>query len=122
MAMDGTPGLVGIGMSGAFSSGIRKIVPKESCSIGWSFIYELLQSDTIQSTVDRFSKGTTILHASSSLNHMVFLRPTKMLLDLFEDTTAPILRQILLLNGQNRKLAQARNLLLPRLMSGKLVV
>ncbi|HJH32335.1 MAG TPA: hypothetical protein C5S50_09225 [Methanosarcinaceae archaeon] len=104
ITMDGTPGLVSLGMKGAFSSGIRKIVLKEECGIDWSFIYELLQSDAIQSTVERFAKGTTIFHASSSLNHMVFLKPTETLLDIFEDMTAPVLRQILLLNDQNKQL------------------
>ncbi|MDF1541199.1 MAG: hypothetical protein P1Q69_20035, partial [Candidatus Thorarchaeota archaeon] len=122
ITMDGTPGLVSFGMKGAFSSGIRKVIPKEQCGIGWSFIYELLLSDEIQSTVERFAKGTTILHASSSLNHMVFLKPTETLLDLFEDTTAPVLRQILLLNDQNQQLSQARDLLLPRLMNGEVAV
>jgi len=119
ITMDGTPGLVSFGMKGAFSSGIRKIVPKEQCGIGWSFIYELLQSDSIQSTVDRFAKGTTILHASSSLNQMVFLKPIETLLGLFEDVTSPVLRQILLLSEQNKQLTQARDLLLPRLMNGE---
>ena len=122
ITMDGTPGLVSLGMKGAFSSGIRKVVPKEQCGIGWSFIYELLQSNAIQSTIDRFAKGTTILHASSSLNHMVFLMPPNTLLELFEDATAPVLRQILLLNNQNQQLAQARDLLLPRLMNGEVAV
>jgi len=122
ITMDGTPGLVGFGMSGAFSSGIRKVAPKDQCGIGWSFTYELLQSDAIQSTIDSFAKGTTILHASSSLNNMVFLKPPKTLLDLFEVVNAPFLHQILILDNQNDQLTKARDLLLPRLMKGEIAV
>jgi len=119
ITMDGTPGLVGFGMTGAFSSGIRKVVPRDS-GIGWSFIYALLKSESIQSTVAKFAKGTTILHASSSIDHMVFLQPPKETLAAFESTAGPLLRQVLLLEQQNRKLVKSRDLLLPRLMSGAL--
>lgn len=122
ITMDGTPGLVGFGMTGAFSSGIRKVVPKDNCGIGWSFIYTLLKSESIQATVARFAKGTTILHASSSIDHMVFLRPHQGILDVFEDVAGSLLRQVLLLEQQNRKLVKARDLLLPRLMSGAVTV
>ncbi len=122
ITMDGTPGLVGFGMTGAFSSGIRKVVPKDNCGIGWSFIYTLLKSESIQATVARFAKGTTILHASSSIDHMVFLQSHQGILDVFEDVAGSLLRQVLLLEQQNRKLVKARDLLLPRLMSGAVTV
>ncbi|MDD9820812.1 MAG: restriction endonuclease subunit S [Nitrospira sp.] len=122
ITMDGTPGLVGFGMTGAFSSGIRKVVPKDNCGIGWSFIYTLLKSESIQATVARFAKGTTILHASSSIDHMVFLQPHQGILGVFEDVTGSLLRQVLLLDQQNRKLVKARDLLLPRLMNGAVTV
>ena len=122
ITMDGTPGRVGFGMTGAYSSGIRKIVGKNHCNIGWAFIYTLLQSDAIQTTVDRFSKGTTILHASSSIDHLEFLQPPPNIRCLFEDAVAPLLRQILLLEQKNQKLSQGRDLLMPRLMSGDMAI
>jgi len=120
ITMDGTPGLVGFGMTGAFSSGIRKVVPRDNCGIGWSFIYTLLKSESIQATVAKFAKGTTILHASSSIEHMVFLQPPRETLVAFESIVTPLLQQVLLLEKQNRKLIKSRDLLLPRLMSGKI--
>lgn len=116
ITMDGTPGLVGLGMIGAFSSGIRKVVPKDNCGIGWSFIYTLLKSESIQATVAKFAKGTTIPHASSSIDHMVFFQPPQGTLVAFESIVAPLLRQVLLLARQNRKLIKSRDLLLPQLM------
>ena len=53
---------------------------------------------------------------------MFFLKPTEALLDLFEYTTEPVLRQILLLNYQNKQLSIACNILLPRLMNGEVAV
>ena len=68
------------------------------------------------------AKGTTILHATSSLNHMVFLKPTETLLDMFEDTTEPVLHQILLLNDQKKQLSISCNILLPRLINGEVAI
>ena len=48
---------------------------------------------------------------------MFFLNPTETLVDIFEDTTKPVLRQILLLNDQKKQLSIACNILLPRLMN-----
>jgi type I restriction enzyme S subunit len=48
--------------------------------------------------------------------------PTASLLNLFHQAVEPNLRLISKLNQQNGKLAQARDLLLPRLMSGELAV
>lgn len=51
----------------------------------------------------------------------VFL-PPKPLLDHFHEATEPNFRLIRILDQQNRKLAEARDLLLPRLMNGEITV
>lgn len=48
--------------------------------------------------------------------------PPKMLLDHFHEATEPNFRLIRKLDQQNQKLAQARDLLLPRLMNGEIAV
>ena len=53
---------------------------------------------------------------------MFFLKPTETLLDIFEDTTEPVLRQILLPNDQNKQLSIACNILLSHLMNGEVAV
>jgi type I restriction enzyme S subunit len=48
--------------------------------------------------------------------------PTKGLMNRFGEISEPMIDEILILLEQNQKLAQARDLLLPRLMSGKIDV
>ena len=56
------------------------------------------------------------------LKHQVMLVPTKSLGDKFTAIAGEIMEQIKGLREQNRKLSKARDLLLPRLMSGQLAV
>jgi len=51
-----------------------------------------------------------------------FVVPDEKLITMFTDYVSPILRQIDALLSQNRKLAKARDLLLPRLMNGEIAV
>jgi type I restriction enzyme S subunit len=122
ISLDGTVGLVRIGLEGAFSSGIRRVVPRAKGSIGWAYLYELLQSENIQNTIQAHAKGTTIKHAGSAVDAMRFVRPPDSLTRYFEDQAAPLLRQQLTLLKVNEYLASARDLLLPRLMSGAIPV
>jgi type I restriction enzyme S subunit len=46
--------------------------------------------------------------------------PPRSLLDLFSESAEPIFQQIKVLHAQNQKLRAARDLLLPRLMSGEI--
>jgi type I restriction enzyme S subunit len=50
------------------------------------------------------------------------LWPTEPLLESFEDKTYPLIQQVRLIKKLNEQLAQARDLLLPKLMSGQLDV
>ncbi|MBE0470390.1 MAG: restriction endonuclease subunit S [Methyloprofundus sp.] len=55
----------------------------------------------------------------SSLN---IVMPSGFLLNAFKDFADPVFQQILILQKQNQKLTQARDILLPRLMNGDLAV
>jgi type I restriction enzyme S subunit len=50
------------------------------------------------------------------------LIPPRPLLDLFSESAEPIFQQIKVLHTQNQKLRAARDLLLPRLMSGEITI
>src|SRR5262249_40427589 len=119
VSLDGTVGLVRIGLEGAFSSGIRRVVQKTQ-EVGWALLYELLQSDGIQDTIQAHAKGTTIKHAGTAVDALRFLRPAPPLARYFEDLVSPLLRQKVNLLKSNESLARARDLLLPRLMSGEI--
>ncbi|MGK0411983.1 MAG: type I restriction enzyme S subunit [Polaribacter sp.] len=121
ITLDGTVGKVAMGFEGCYSSGLRKIVYKTDL-IKRSFIYLTLLSANIQGTIQSHAAGTTILHASSSIKFMKILMPKENLLQNFENLVNPMLDEILLLKDKNQILQETRNLLLPRLISGKLSV
>ena len=69
--------------------------------------------------------GTGAIFASVTkreFSNQILLDPPTRLADKFEDLTVPIDDEIRLLHLQNQKLRAARDLLLPRLMSGEIAV
>lgn len=69
------------------------------------------------------SNGATMQHIKKSALSMVFLPiPDEPTLKDFQIETEPILNLIINLNQQNTKLREARDILLPRLMSGEIEV
>ncbi len=58
----------------------------------------------------------------SCFEKFMLLTPPSRLLNAFSEAVEPIFQQIKLLHSQNQKLRAARDLLLPRLMSGELAV
>ncbi len=60
--------------------------------------------------------------SKSKFENIELLRPNILLLRDFDDSCAPMFRQIHVLALQNQKLRTARDLLLPRLMSGQIAV
>jgi len=121
VSLDGSVGIVSMGLKGSYSSGIRKLIIKGD-RVNRSFLYCLMKSHYIQGVIRAYSKGTTIQHAGESIKYMQPVLPSKELMDKFGDIFEPVIDEILVLLDQNQKLAQARDLLLPRLMSGKIDV
>jgi len=70
IALDGSPGVVVRGIEGAYSSGIRKVVLKDSKKLFYDFIYYVLQVCFVQNTIKEYSTGVTIKHASKSLDYI----------------------------------------------------
>jgi type I restriction enzyme S subunit len=69
------------------------------------------------------SNGATMQHIKKSALSMVFLPvPEKSVYSEFQKASDPILNLIINLHQQNDKLREARDILLPRLMSGDIVV
>lgn len=121
ITLDGSVGLVAMNLEGGYSSGLRKIVFKNK-KIKRSFIYQTLLSENIQGTIKAHAAGTTILHAGSSINFMKILLPEEIILNKFETIVFPMIEEILLLKDKNQILQETRDLLLPRLISGKVSV
>lgn len=120
LTLDGSVGLVRIGLSGAYSTGIRKVLARDQARLGWAFIYLLLLSEQVQSTIRAHAKGTTIKHAGSAVAALEFVSPPARLVERFEALAAPMLKQTLALNDRIRNLRRTRDLLLSRLLSGQL--
>jgi len=121
VSLDGSVGIVSMGLEGSYSTGIRKLIIKNN-HINRGFIYCLMKSKYVQGIIKAYSKGTTIQHAGESVKHIKPLMPTKDLMDRFGEISEPMIDEMLILLEQNKKIAQARDLLLPRLMSGKINV
>jgi type I restriction enzyme S subunit len=122
ISLDGSVGIVRIGMNGAYSSGIRRVDVKDRSRLGWVFAYQLLLSDRSQETIHAHAKGTTIKHAGSAVAELDFVSPPGTLIAKFEGTAAPIMEQVLILNEYVKNLRVTRDLLLPRLLSGQIEV
>lgn len=67
IAFDGAPGRNAVGLTGSFSSGIYKVI----CNpILKGLIYFEINSKRNQKIIADHAQGTTILHASKSINHL----------------------------------------------------
>lgn len=121
LSMDATVGIVKIGLNGAYSTGMRKLVIKED-KINKPFLYCLVKSNRIQKIIETYATGTTILHAGKSIKHMTFVLPEKEMMDKFNLIGDPILSIILKNIKEIEKLTQLRDILLPKLMAGEIDV
>ena len=69
ITFDGSPGIVKRGLSGAYSSGIRKVIIKDD-RITLDFISYVLTTPFVQKIIQKYSTGVTIKHASKSIPHI----------------------------------------------------
>lgn len=120
ISLDATIGLVRSGLTGCYSTGIRKVQSKGTLS--QPFIYCLLKSNMIQNVIKQHARGSTILHAGSAIPHLKFNLPTSNALRYFDSKAIPIYELLQNLSKQNTQLRQARDILLPKLMSDEIDV
>jgi type I restriction enzyme S subunit len=121
VSFDATVGIVKIGLFGAYSSGMKKLVLKNN-KINKPFLYCLVKSDYIQNIINVYATGTTILHAGKSTKHMKFILPTKEYMDDFNKIGKSILYKILENLKEIDQLINLRDMLIPKLMSGEIDV
>jgi type I restriction enzyme S subunit len=71
----------------------------------------------------KFNGGASVPTLDRKVVHAeIVVLPSPLLLDLFDEQASALFAQRKVLEQQNKKLAQARDLLLPRLMSGEIAV
>ena len=103
-------------------TGCLRIRPNPA-SINPRFLFDALGSPETAGTIANRAKGATMLNLNSSvLKSVPVIVAPRHLQDLYANHVEPTANMIELLSEQNRNLAAARNLLLPRLMSGEITV
>ena len=122
MADPGKVGIVEEEIEAIFASYLirLKIINK---SVSSYFLFYSLLDEKYQGFITGSSTGSTRKSASAKLIvDYNLLIPKKEIIDSFDEQIVPIRKDITILLQQNQKLAQARDLLLPRLMNGTIEV
>ena len=120
VSFDGTIGKMAVAMEGAYSSGVRKIFPKDS-DYSSGLIYWIFQSEEIQKTISKYAVGSNILHAAGAIEHLMFPYHSETTTT-FIRKIEPIYKQIIANHQQNKELTTLRDFLLPLLMNGQVTV
>ena len=120
VSFDGTVGKIGIGLSGAYSTGIRKVYSINN-EFSNALIYFLFKDSSIQQTIKSYATGSNILHAGASIEHLKIAFNKKIYSE-FERKVLLVFQQILLNKEQNEELVCFRNFLFPMLMNGQVTL
>lgn len=119
VSVDGSPGVVKIGLNGIYSTGIVKLLPK-SDEYSKGLIYFFMKSKEVYNLINRYATGTTIKHAGSSISYIYFYKSEII------NEKSPLFQNILNSIEKNLRqietLTKLRDKLLPMLISGKIKV
>jgi len=122
VSFDGTVGRVSFGIEGCYSSGIRKIYSKDEIYNKLWLKHQIFISEEIQDEINMHAEGTTILHASSSIEYLSFPFPPKEKIEEYDKFFDPIYKKMLHNKKSIQTLEKQRDTLLPKLMSGEVRV
>jgi len=122
VSFDGTVGRVSFGLVGCYSSGIRKVYSKDEVYNKLWLKHQIFISEEIQDEINMHAEGTTILHASSSIDYLSFVFPPKEKIKEYDKFFDPIYKKILNNKTQIQTLEKLRDTLLPKLMSGEVKI
>ena len=120
VTFDGSVGKIGLGLDGAISSGLQKIYAPDK-RINNAMVWQIFNSETIQKTIQKYSSGSILKHASGSIEHLAIPYDEKTI-NIFQERISPFYSQILVNKKQNIELAALRDFLLPLLMNGQVKV
>lgn len=99
------------------------IVRPKTSSIGTPYLYCLFLTDDFQAHGYSYATGTTVLHlGKQAIPSYLFPKPTDALLDRFCSMAESKFKKIQLNEQQSRVLAETRDALLPKLLSGEIRV
>lgn len=110
------PTIPGISVISADLIKIESDIPTE-------FLYCMFKYGNVSRYISQFANGANVLHLKpDSVKKVKVLIPRNDLINSFVNIVKPIIMEIDFLNMKNDNLIKQRDLLLPRLMSGKLEV
>jgi type I restriction enzyme S subunit len=102
------------------STGFTVLTAKE---IPFTWLYQFVTTDSFVGYLANHATGAGYPAVRpDDFERATVVTPPKALLTYFHEATEPNFRLVAKLNLQNAKLAQARDLLLPRLMNGEIAV
>ena len=100
---------------------VAKLLPTLRCPR--AFVYTEFRSERMRKQLEAISHGVAQQNLSPvKMLNLAFIIPSVGLLCRFSEIVEPMLDQLLVLKEQNQKLRAARDLLLPRLMNGEVIV
>lgn len=103
-----------------FSMDLIKLVPKMTDNI---FIYSALRYGGISNYISSLANGVNVLHLKpEAINGIDMLIPTNTIVLLYRQYVSPYFLRIEFLQNQITILTEARDRLLPKLMSGKIKI
>jgi type I restriction enzyme S subunit len=120
VSFDGTVGKVDFGLTGGYSSGIRKISDNQN-EMNNAVIYSIFISDYAQFVINKFATGSNILHSSESINNLFIPYDREVFLQLQKIIT-PAFDRMLKIRKEKEKLIRVRDWILPLLMNGQVTV
>jgi type I restriction enzyme, S subunit len=108
------------GKKAVISLDVMRLLPKEMST---TFLYAYMRHSGFANYIKEFANGANVLHLKPDLvGKQRLLFPPKDLREQFSDLAEPIYQEAGALEEANGFLTQTRDLLLPRLISGKLSV
>ena len=121
VSFDATIGRIGYGLKGAYSTGMKKISinSKYRNIIDNSLVYAYFNNKDTQNIMMENARGTTILHASSSIDFMNFKYNEK-ILKKYSKLISVAFDKMKSIKNENEKLSKLRDTLLPKLMNGEI--
>lgn len=87
------------------------------------FLYAMFRWGGVSKYISQFANGANVLHLRpQTLKNVKILLPSNVFIEKYVSIVKPMIATINKLNTENENLSRQRDLLLPRLMSGKLEV
>lgn len=121
VSFDATIGRIGYGLNGSYSTGMKKVSVKDKNKdvMDNSIVYAYFNNNEVQNIMKENARGTTILHASSSIDFMKF-KYNKLLLKKYSRIISISFEKMKNIKKGNAKLLELRDVLLPRLINGEI--